>query len=318
MVNQHTATTPRSWLRMQATRHPIRLFLALAFGFAYPLMFLVILAQRGVIPGGALPAMVGLDMERTASLLLTLLGLLPAAVLVTALEGGWPAVQALFSRSFRWRIGLVWWLVVVAALPAMSIALAVLLGDTLRMPSAGVLAWEMVEIAVAFLLINLWEETAWTGFLQTRLERRHRFFVAAALTVVPFAAIHMPLQLINGNADPAGLAQAFVLYLILGIIVRPLFGIVLRGSGDSVMAAALMHTFFNRSNNIDGIVADLLAGPNRSLAALIATLLLTIVLGIAIRHRLTRAHRQELDELTSAAVASSATPDTHIGHGQVA
>jgi membrane protease YdiL (CAAX protease family) len=32
------------------------------------------------------------------------------------------------------------------------------------------------------LLINLWEEAAWAGFLQTRLERRHNFFLAALLT----------------------------------------------------------------------------------------------------------------------------------------
>ena len=108
-------------------------------------------------------------------------------------------------------------------------------------------------------------------------------------------AIHLPLKIINGTTSAGELAQAFVLYLVLGLIVRPLFGIILRGTDDSVFAAALMHTMFNRSNNVDGIAADLLAGPNRSLAALIATLLLTIVIGLAIRPKLTRAYRLKLD-----------------------
>jgi uncharacterized protein len=310
--------TPLTRLSMLAARRPILLFLLLTFGLAYPAMSLVLLAQYGIIPGASVPARLGLDLERTASLLMLFLGLFPAALLVTALEGGRPAVHVLFRRAFKWRIGLAWWLAVVVALPASTVVIALLLGDTLQVPSASVLAWEVVEIAVGFLLINLWEETAWTGFLQTRLERRHSFFVASILTAVPFAAIHMPLQLINGNTEPAGLAQAFVLYLILGSIVRPLFGIVLRGSGDSVMAAALMHTFFNRSNNIDGIVADLLAGPNRSLAALLATLLLTIGLGLFVRHRLTRAYRHELDEHASATTTSSTAPGARVGHGWIA
>jgi uncharacterized protein len=92
--------------------------------------------------------------------------------------------------------------------------------------------------------------------------------------------------------------------MILGLIFRPLIGMVLRGSGESVFAAALMHTFFNRSNNSDGIVADLLTGPNRPLAALIATVLLTIVLGFAIRRKLSRTYRQELDKRNAEGAAT--------------
>ena len=284
-----------------ALQHPITLFLVMTFGLVYPLMALPILAQYGVIPGAELQVQFGIDLERAASALIIVPGLLLATLLVTALQGGRPAVRALLRRAFTWRIGLTWWLVIVTALPATTVALALLMGDTLRMPSVSVVASEIGQVAVAFFVINLWEETAWTGFLQTRLERRHSFFVAAVLTAIPFGAIHMPLQIINGNTTFAGLAQAFMLYLILGLIFRPLVGMALRGSGDSVLAAALMHTVFNRSNNIDGIAADLLIGPNRPLAALIATVLLTAIVGVAIRRKLTRAYRAKLDALASEA-----------------
>jgi membrane protease YdiL (CAAX protease family) len=253
-------------------------------------------------------------MERAASLLTLLVALFPAAVLVTAVEGGKSAVWMFFRRIFRWRIGLAWWLVVVGSLPALTVAIALMMGDSLRTPSARVLGGEVVGMMVAFLLINLWEEAAWAGFLQTRLERRHNLFVATLLTIIPFAAIHVPLRMINGATTPAELAQAFLFLLILGVIVRPLMAIALRATGDSIFAVALLHTMFNRSNNIDGIAADLLSGPNRSTAALIATLLLTVAVGISVRRRLGRACRQELDTINSAGMGSSGASGTSIGN----
>ncbi len=304
----NTPLSPRNRFATLAARHPVALFLALAFGLAYSLMGLMVLVRTGVLPGAGVPERFGINLEEAASLLMTVLGLLPATLLVTALEGGRPAVTTLLRRMTRWRIGLVWWLVVVAALPATTIVLALLLGDTFRMPDAGVLVSEVVSIAVAFLLVNLWEETAWSGFLQTRLERSHSFFVAAFLTAIPFGAIHLPLKIINGASSAGELAQAFVLYVVLGLIVRPLFGLILRGSGDSVLAVALMHTMFNRSNNVDGIAADLLVGSNRSLAALIATLILTLVIGISIRRKLTRAYRLQLDTQHAAEPGAAELP----------
>jgi membrane protease YdiL (CAAX protease family) len=50
---------------------------------------------------------------------------------------------------------------------------------------------------INFILVNLWEETAWAGVIQTRLERRHSIFVGAALTAVPFGFIHRPLAFLS-------------------------------------------------------------------------------------------------------------------------
>jgi hypothetical protein len=59
----------------------------------------------------------------------------------------------------------------------------------------------------------------------------------------------------------------------------------------------LTHTFFNRSNNTDGIAADLLpGGDSRQLAALLATVVLTVLLGLILRSKLSRSYRRELDE----------------------
>jgi membrane protease YdiL (CAAX protease family) len=149
---------------------------------------------------------------------------------------------------------------------------------------------QTVGLLVGLCLVNLWEETAWAGFLQTRLEQRHSLIMAAVLTAVPFALIHMPLQFI-GEFSAGSLAAALVLLLIVSVVFRLLLGVVLRGARDSVLAVALLHTMFNRSNNSDGMVAALVDGPSRGLAALSATAMLAAIVAVVIRRRLTRSYR---------------------------
>src|SRR3712207_2990555 len=236
-------------------------------------------------------------MERFFSGMLTLL-LFASALLVTSLDGGRRAVRQLFRRMFRWRVGIGWWLVALLGLPMLTVIIAVLLGDNAVLPSRNVLWRELLGILIAWFLINLWEEAAWAGFLQTRLERRHNFFLAAFLTGIPFAAIHMPLQVITGEVrSAADFAVGFGLLLVLVIFVRSLFGMVLRGAANSLLLVGLTHAMFNRSNNTDGIAADILpGGDSRQLAALLATVVLAIVLGLVLRKKLSRTYRRELDE----------------------
>jgi membrane protease YdiL (CAAX protease family) len=290
-------------LKALASRRPIALYLALVFGLGVPLMFVPLLAARGVIPGGSLPAMVGLDTERASALLLVLLALLPAALIASFLEGGRPAVKALLARAAMWRIGAGWWAFILLALPATTVVLALIMGDTFRPPTLAALGAELAGFAFGFVLVNLWEEISWAGFMQTHLERRHNLYVAAALTAIPFAAIHMPLQVINGVTDPAQLAQGFVLLSVLAVVVRSFFGLVMRGTAGSLLAVGVVHTIFNRSNNTDGIAAKLLEGTNRQGAALLATALLTIGLGVS---QALAARRRG---------ARETTPPGHVGAG---
>jgi membrane protease YdiL (CAAX protease family) len=277
-------------------RHPIAVFLVLALGSVYVLSVIPILMQYDVIPGKNFPSRLGLDMERFSAAGLTLL-LFGSALLVTYLHGGRPAVRQLFRRILRWRVGVGWWLVALLALPLLTVVVAVLFGDAAVLPSGSVLGREILGILIAWFLINLWEEAAWAGFLQTRLERRHNFFVAALLTGIPFAAIHMPLQVITGEVRSAlDFAVGFGLLMVLVVFVRSLFGMVLRGAANSLLLVGLTHAMFNRSNNRDGIVADLLPGSDsRQIAALLATILLAGVLGLVLRRKLGRSYRHELD-----------------------
>ena len=200
---------------------------------------------------------------------------------------------------FRWRIGARWWLIVIAGLPTLTMALALLLGDHLTPVDVVPFAiTQTLGFLVNLLLINLWEETAWAGFVQTRLERRHSLPIAAILTAIPFALIHMPLHFI-GDFTPESLGTALVTLLIVCILVRLLLGVVLRGTRDSILAVALVHTAFNRSNNDEGVAAGLLEGQAHGLAGLLAVILLATTVAIIARHRLNRAYRAQLDTADS-------------------
>ena len=136
---------------------------------------------------------------------------------------------------------------------------------------------------------------AWTGVFQTQLEERHNWAVAAAITAVPFAAIHLPLQFfLDEPVTPSSLAAAFAIYLLLGVLVRPLLAVFRRGTGDSLLLVGLLHTVFNRTNNENGLAATLLDGDARGLTMLIAVIVLTGVTAVVVRSRLSRAYGVEL------------------------
>ena len=289
-------------MRAWAARHPVTAFLVLAFALAYPLMSLPVLADHGVIPSGWMPQLPGVDTERIASVLLVFGALLPASIVVTWAADGRAGVQALVSRMFQWRIGVGWWLLVLAGLPTLTLVFALLLGDTPQpVEMAPFLTRQLAGLLVNLVLINIWEETAWSGVVQSRLQRRHGIVIAAVLTAIPFALAHMPLHFI-GDFTPGSLLTALITLLIVCTLVRLMIGVFLRGTHGSILAVALLHTMFNRSNNDEGLVAGLLEGDGRKLAGLLAVLILTATIAYVSR-RLNRPARTDrdstIDQLTS-------------------
>jgi membrane protease YdiL (CAAX protease family) len=283
----------RGW----TARRPLTAFLVLAFAGIYPMMSLPILASHGLIPGDGLLQRLPMAPDELAGLLLTMFGLLPATLYVTWAADGREGLRRLRSRMLRWRVGAGWWLLVVAGLPVLTVGTAMLLGDPLKpVDPVRFVSTQLGLLAANFFLVNLWEETAWAGFLQTRLERRHNLFVAALITAVPFGFAHWPLAFF-GDVTVTSAAVGLAFYLILGVIFRPMLAVYLRGTRDSVLLVALLHSFFNRTSNDNGIAAGLLDGDARALAMPIAVIVLTAVTAVVIRRRLTRAYRAVLDAL---------------------
>ena len=291
-------------LREFAARHPLTAFFVLVFSLAYPLAALPVLADAGVLPGAGLFRALHVPADEVLGLLLTVV-LLGATMTVTWATDGPDGVRHLLRRMARWRVGWGWWLAVLAGLPVLGVAASLLLGDSLvRVAPLTFLAGQVALLGVNLFLVNLWEETAWSGFVQTRLERRHSLPVAALLTAVPFALVHWPLSLL-GDPTVASVAVSLLAFLVLGAVFRPMLAVFLRGGRNSVLLVAVLHSVFNRTNNDDGVLAGLTAnGGADGWAILVAAVALTAAAALVLRRRLGRAHRRELDERDGDATGS--------------
>jgi membrane protease YdiL (CAAX protease family) len=269
---------PPGGLRSRVARHPLSAFLVLVAVVGWPLMSVPALTTHGVLPGGPLP-------QEPFALGTTLLVMLPAALWVTAVADGRPAVRALLRRAVRWRFGAGWWATVLLALPVLTLAVGVAAGQGLQtgdlLPA---LASGAFSVVTAVLLVHLWEETVWAGFFQGRLEQRHGFLPAAALTAVPFAAVHLPLAFI-GDLTAARVGLAVGALFVLGVVMRLLVGATVRGAAGSLLAAGFVHASFNASNNEGNLVDDLLGGGQPSLYAIVAAVLFTAGALVAVRDR---------------------------------
>jgi membrane protease YdiL (CAAX protease family) len=246
--------------------------LVIALGLSWLLFSIPVLAFRGVIPGADLPVEV-------FALASTLLILLPTALWVTSITDGRAGVRALFARVFRWRFGIGWWLVVLFGLPVIALALGLIFGGSLHTADLGlVLIKQLGSIVLAIVVINLWEETVWAGFFQTRLEARFNFVISAVLTALPFAGVHVPLLLLDDQVSALSMLTGIAGLIILGIVVRLLMGVTMRAAADSVLAVGVLHQIFDASNNNGALVDSLLDGADAGNMTQLAAVFLTVLI----------------------------------------
>ena len=99
---------------------------------------------------------------------------------------------------------------------------------------------------VAFLLVNWWEEAAWTGFALHRLQPRMGPIAASVVTTWLQAMVHLPLVFVAGGVTDARVpADQVPFYLgalfILPISVRLVITWIYNASGRSVPIVGLYH-----------------------------------------------------------------------------
>ena len=218
-------------------------FLLLAYGIGWPALMVPVVTD--------LPA-------EPFLLVLLFLALLGPALLVTRWTDGPGAIRKLLSRTLMWRFGLGRWAVILLAMPVLTLGLAAVSG-TLQSPERG---WAFEAGLYLFstlifgaLVANLWEETAWGGFVQTRLMARHGLLVGSLLTAPLFAAIHVPLQLGDG-ASWSESAFGILVVFVTAPFYRYLLGMHLMDTGGSILAIAVQHAAWNASGNLDAVEGE--------------------------------------------------------------
>lgn len=225
-------------LRQYAVRRPATTFVTVVLSMGLPLL--------------TLAAVLGIPQEPFL-LLVTYLGLTGAALLITRWTAGPGAVRALLGRLLRWRFGAGRWMTILLAMPLLSIGIAAATG-TFQAPPDG-WAWEIggyffAVFVFGALILNLWEELGWTGFLQARLMQRHGLLSGALLTAIPFAALHLPLAFTAGWTWSSAAATIAVL-VVSAPFFRYLAGMLYLDTAGSLLAVGLMHAAFNAAGSLE-------------------------------------------------------------------
>jgi membrane protease YdiL (CAAX protease family) len=204
-----------------ACRRPIAMFLVIALGLSLPVMIALLVSGQDLSSG----------------ILLSVILLLGAATLVTALSEGRVGVRRLFAGTIRWRMGLARFVVLVTAMPLLTLLVGALTG-TIASPPEGwlglVASYLFRTFIFGLLIINLWEETAWGGFMQSRLMATRGLLIGSLLTAIPFFV----------NLGLVALVAPFFRYLL---------GTQLIDSGGSIVAIGLLHASFNASGQMSAV-----------------------------------------------------------------
>jgi membrane protease YdiL (CAAX protease family) len=238
-------------------------------------MLPLLLSQSGpfdVLPV-ALPA-------KPFTAVLSIFGLALPVFLVTAAKDGMEGVRDVLGRTFRWRVGAHWYLLALFGLLVVSL-LGAIPFTGLAPLEALVENWTLLftvylpGILVPFVLINLWEELGWTGFMQHTLQERHGPLLASVIVAPLFALIHMPAFFVVGwiNEEPTPLGQFPSVLLWVGfmavfaVFLRVLIMWLYNGTGHSVLLVGLFHSAYNMTNT-QTITPELVPGPEGAVAVL--------------------------------------------------
>jgi membrane protease YdiL (CAAX protease family) len=193
------------------------------------------------------PVVLGLPMEPFV-LAVNFLGLLAPALLLTWRRAGGAGVRALLGDAVR-PPRPVWWIVAAAfALPVTVWTAASTVGGA--QPFTGSLVTGFLfNLVSAALIINIWEETAWAGFVQRRAMARWGTVNGSLATVVLFAGIHAPLAF-QGASSVRDVARGFAILFATGIGLRLLVAAVDAWSAGSLLTIGVLHSAFNATGNL--------------------------------------------------------------------
>jgi uncharacterized protein len=228
------------------TRHPILAYLLLAYSIGWACWVPPLLGRGGL---GIIPVDLPVPLFIVLS---SVLGLAGSAFLVTGIISGRAGMRELRSRTLRWRVGIQWYLLAVFSLPLACILAASLFrgGQPLVALFHNVpffFSGLVPQVILVAALVNLWEETGWTGFMFARLQARYGALLAAVLVAPAWGGIHLPLFFIAGGLTdgkfPISMFPLLVLELLaaFSIPVRLIAVWLYNNARGSVLMVALLH-----------------------------------------------------------------------------
>ena len=231
-------------MKSLARRHPVATFLTFAYLATAAIFATPLLSNAGI-------GLIDLDLPGAAPfILLSTISLAVAAFVTTALADGRAGVRNLRRRTFNFRVHPGWYVAALVLLPAAALATAVAVAglhpvvELISRPDLAITV--LIGAVVAFLLVNWWEETAWTGFALERLQPRVGPIRASIVTTWMQAALHLPLVFIadgvtDGRVAPEQIPFYLVALFILPIPVRMAITWIYNTTGRSLPIVGIFH-----------------------------------------------------------------------------
>jgi uncharacterized protein len=227
------AAAPQSRMSDLVRQRPLTSFFTLTYAAAWSLWIpLVVLRDR-------LPGALGFLLALTGSLVPS-----TVAILLIAILAGKSGLRKLLGRLLRWRIGLRWYLVLVAVpmLVPCALGLSVLLGGSTPPVDATIPIALVMFVFSIFPGSALGEELGWRGFALPHLQADRSALGASLVLGALWGAWHLPLWLTGTESHPLSLFPAFVLTVIASSVI---YAWMYNSTGGSLLIIVLFHAASN-------------------------------------------------------------------------
>ena len=233
-------------------RHPLLAFFIIAFAITWGFGALFFLFSGQLISAFGEPDL-GKPFYR-AWFHLAVYGAPAAAFIVIAVTHGMAGIRAYLRRLLHWRAGILWYLLVVAGIPAIYATQRIIftaLGGT--PPPYPHDPWYMVVPMALFVLIadpGPMEELGWRGFALPLLQQRFSALGASVILGTIWGLWHLPAFFISAAPQSS---FAFPVFLLGSIAYSIIMTALYNATGGSIPLAFLFHWQINNAFGLSTI-----------------------------------------------------------------
>lgn len=167
-----------------------------------------------------------------------------AAIITAGLCGGRRDVATLLRRCLMWRVPMIAWVAVAAAVLLALLAMLVADDPTESLSYSGAPELGISTVLFVLLLNGFGEELGWRGFMVTRLRTERSLRDTSVIVWLVWGCWHLPLFWIVANFRDFGVAGT--VGWVVGLFFGSVFLAWLVGAArGSVLVVALWHTAYN-------------------------------------------------------------------------
>src|SRR5690348_1626622 len=263
--------------------HPLAAFLIILYPVSWVLFLPALLGTEGF-------GVISVDIPAQAGILLvTIFGLTGVAFMVTRITDGKSGTKSLRRHYYQFKAAPQWYVLALLGAPLLLLCVGLAIhGSSTFTPiahnAAQIPTAYLVNVVLIAVLISVWEEGAWLGFVTARLQVRLGPLWASVLVAPLFGFLHFPLFFVTGglidNARPHGLEvieYAFYLLVFFSVPVRILMTWVYNSTRGSLPVVALLHASIDTTASGAVLVAFYPAVDGRLLYVGIAIVALVVV-----------------------------------------